>query len=206
MRTLAHVQHSKSEVTLASEFEKDTNAVELIVALRAVGLSETASEQPLIPQIPSFILRPVTGLVDLNTASPELLNLLLEGYGLPQARINQALETFQFWRGEGRKLQRVSDFGRVSGLTVNELPDLSKLATVFSGRDGIAIDQAPNQLLGHLFGTSDGGAPQTNQIDQTLISSGSTSNFCLEYGNRSPVGPCFHFDGLSATSRFLAVR
>ena len=51
------------------------------------------------------------------------------------------------WRRSGRRLLRASDFLRVTGAGQDRLADLQAIATVHSGRRGIAPDVAPAGVL-----------------------------------------------------------
>ncbi|MEE9455330.1 MAG: hypothetical protein V3V13_13250 [Paracoccaceae bacterium] len=96
----------------------------------------------------------VGGLVDLNYASPELLELLLNALGLAPHQTSTAILAFRDFRQTGLRLQRVSDFARIARLDPATIPNLANFATVHSGRTGIAPDIAPIILLELLTGTT----------------------------------------------------
>lgn len=109
----------------------------------------------------------VGGLVDLNTARPELINALAEPFGISQV----GLARFREWRRNGNRLQRVEDFFRLTdGPNVIDHTALRRVATVHSGRVGVAVDIAPSILLDHL-----------NQLDITdFVAAVSGTTFLIE--------------------------
>ena len=99
-------------------------------------------------------LQDAGGLVDLNTALPVLLERLAEAMDVSSAQ----LEEYRRWRKTPLRLQRVSDFVRVTGGDALLNRPLFSIATVFSGRQGIAMEFAPQSMLGILSGSTDGKA------------------------------------------------
>ena len=59
----------------------------------------------------------------------------------------EAMADFISWRRSGRRLLRVGDFLRVTGAGQDWLAELLAVATVHSGRRGIAPDVAPSGVL-----------------------------------------------------------
>lgn len=94
----------------------------------------------------SVSLQDVSGLVDLNTASPALLDRLFEGLGLEGATRRDALTRLRDWRKQGNRLSRVSDAVRIMQLDMFDFADLDDFATVYSGEAGIAFEAAPPKL------------------------------------------------------------
>ena len=113
-----------------------------IVASAGPEIAETTSLQlptgPVDPRI-----QDVGGLIDLNTASPELLGQLFDALDFPA----DADDRFRAWRRDGRRLQRVDDVVRITGADPAITPTLHGVATVHSGRRGIAADVAPQVVL-----------------------------------------------------------
>lgn len=99
---------------------------------------------------PEFI--DVGGLVDLNSATPDLLTKLLLGLKLSPVQASEAVAALRTFRRTGARLNRVSDFHRITGLTATTLPDLITFATVHSGRRGVAPNESPLALLEVLTG------------------------------------------------------
>ncbi|SFI65104.1 hypothetical protein [Jannaschia pohangensis] len=96
----------------------------------------------------------VGGLIDLNSAAPGLIDRLIERLGGGTAE----LAAYRTWRREGRRLVRVDDFIRVTGLVGVDI-DLRKVATVHSGRTGISPEVAPSDVL-DLIGMSENDLPE----------------------------------------------
>ncbi|MFZ5963013.1 hypothetical protein ACOXXX_08695 [Thalassococcus sp. BH17M4-6] len=93
-------------------------------------------------------LQDVGGLVDLNTAGVELMEALAAAMDIPP----EALQRYRDWRRTPHRLQSVRDFGRVAGLDWHVSQALTGIATVHSGRFGVAPDVAPDRLLDLLGG------------------------------------------------------
>ncbi len=85
----------------------------------------------------------VGGLIDLNTVSPALLERLYDDLGIDAAQAKR----FRDWRRMPHRLLRVSDFARLTGLPMEQWERLGQVATVYSGRTGIAPDVAPLAVL-----------------------------------------------------------
>ena len=84
----------------------------------------------------------VGGLIDLNTGTPGLIELLIEEFGGGP----EEMVAYRTWRREGRRLARVEDFARVTGLKSIDITYLKGVSTVHSGRLGIAPDIAPMEV------------------------------------------------------------
>ena len=87
-------------------------------------------------------VRDVGGFVDLNTAQPYLLDQYLSEIGLTSAEIEQ----FRTWRQTSKRLLRIEDLIRVTDAQDADRSLLLATATVYSGRRGVAMDQAPEAL------------------------------------------------------------
>lgn len=97
-------------------------------------------------------LRDVGGLVDLNTATPELLQRLAQGLGITEMQ----MASFRTWRRMPHRTLSQNDFARVTQLSHEQFTLLDRLTTVFSGRSGISIDNTSEELvtvLGHTHGS-----------------------------------------------------
>lgn len=128
-------------------------------------------------QTMSISFQDVGGLVDLNTASPDLLNLLLTNIDVED--VLAALTKYQNWRRQGYKLQRISDFVRVTGLPYSVTADLAPFTTVKSGRKGIDPDSAPLALLEVLTGATGSEEYLAELIPETLRSPASNVNYTV---------------------------
>ena len=159
---------------------------------------EIGSEQSL------FRLQSTGGLVDLNAASPVLMELFLRGFDLSDLAVSDALSAYRSWRREGRRLNRVADFERIVEL---ELPGLKALATVHSGRTGISEDQAPLPLLEHLAGRVGDRAGLIEGLPPAIFGPATTVSFAVldedgtrigvvRFGPRAGSHAIIAFDGL----------
>ena len=83
----------------------------------------------------TLLLQDAGGLVDLNSALPPLREAALAVIDL--AGVDEALVA---WRRDGRRVQRPDDLVRILGLDPARLPHLRRIATVSSGRSGVARD------------------------------------------------------------------
>ena len=156
------------------------------------------------PAFAALRYQPATGLVDLNTASPVLLRLLLEGYGLPDNAVSESLENYRSWRRQGRKLLRVSDFRRITGLTTDQLPKIEQFATVYSGRTGIDGAQAPDALIRHLLGAEASRDVLIERADPAIFSTGSSVN--QHAIGENGLNAIVHLGGGAVASRVLDVK
>lgn len=87
-------------------------------------------------------LRDVGGLVDLNTANPELLEHFLKTFGLSEPEVRD----YRKWRRAPNRAQRIRDLTHIAKMDPQRLQQLRSLSTVNSGRAGISIDDAPDAL------------------------------------------------------------
>lgn len=175
-RTLASLQFGTAEVVAS---ERAAVRIEALDALVALGRPE-GDRLDWGGQM--FRLQSTGGLVDLNTAAPELLERLLAGYGFSTTEQADALQSYRMWRRTGYRLQRVSDFVRVAGLTSEDLPDLAALATVHSGRSTISAEQAPLSLLQHLTGAQGDVDTLTGLLPPALLGVATSTNFAVFEG------------------------
>lgn len=145
-RTLASVQFGAGEALATQRLQAQVEALDALVAM------ERPKGDRLLWGGRDLRLQPTAGLVDLNTATPALLDKLLAGYGLTGSQRAEALTAYRDWRYQGRRLLRVSDFARALDLTPGDLPGLETLATVHSLQARLTGEQAPMALLEHLTG------------------------------------------------------
>lgn len=123
----------------------------------------------------------VGGLVDLNTASPDLMNLLLTNIGIEN--VSDILLTYRNWRRQGYQLQRISDFARVTGLPFTVTDQLAHLSTVKSGRKGIDVATAPVALLEILTGETGQREYLAERIPEAFRSPASNVNYLVSIKN-----------------------
>lgn len=82
------------------------------------------------------------GMIDLNAATPSLLDAYLGAIGLTSAERDR----FRSWRRTTGRLLRVVDVPRISGASNLDLALLQETATVYSGRTGVAREVMPERL------------------------------------------------------------
>lgn len=114
-------------------------------------------------------IRDQAGLVDLNTAAPELMRKLLEGLGLPAAQaaaLQQAIADFRDEDGvtetgaaepatypgktfgpKNRAFAAVEELDQIPGVTEELRARISPYVTVHSQQPGIDVTAAPAELL-----------------------------------------------------------
>ena len=201
-RTLAHIEQSRTNALLSQRLHDNAQLAGVLLKLGVGSFDPAEGQTPAV--LRGLTLQPATGLVDLNTASPALLRLLLEGYGLPDAKIREALDAYRTWRREGRKLLRVSDFYRVTGLTADMLPKLVSFATVYSGRTGVAADQAQLALLQHLLRSEERREVLVEQFDPALTTNGTMVN--LHVRGEAELRAIVHLGGGVGASRVLELQ
>lgn len=89
-----------------------------------------------------LFIEDVGGRIDLNTASPALLEAMARAVDLPP----HALEQLRIWRRGGLRLQSVEDVFRVTAVDPVAFDILREIATVHSGRTGVFVEAAPTKL------------------------------------------------------------
>ena len=172
-RTLASLQFNAAEVVAADRL---ATQIEVLDALTLQGRPEG---DRLTWAGRTVRLQSTGGLVDLNTAAPELLDRLLTGYGLSATERASALEAYRTWRRKSYRLQRVSDFARIAGLDPARLPRLKALATVHSARATLSGEQAPTRLLEHLTGSRDSRDIMIGLLPPNLLGPATSANFAV---------------------------
>ncbi len=88
-------------------------------------------------------LEDLGGRVDLNTATPALIQALLDHMEAD----GEALIRWRAWRRAPHRFLRVSDFLSVTGVDSSHREWLRQVATVHSGRRGLAPSHVPPALL-----------------------------------------------------------
>ena len=113
------------------------------------------------------------GYIDLNTGDPRLIALLIEALGLPEGAYRQ----YRDWRRTPHRVLRLEDFLRVTGSDPSGIALLRGLATVHSGRRGIAPDHAPLAVLELVTGTTGPRERLVAEVAQDLVTPASGVNF-----------------------------
>ncbi len=145
-RVIARLNDAAAEATLIARGQISRELLDLAIAARTADPRATRVTASLGGEEHVLVLQDVGGLIDVNTASPELLARLGDGLGLSPS----ALEAWRAWRRNPRRAIRVEDFARVTGLPPERMADLRAVATVQSGRPGLAPDLAPAGVLARL--------------------------------------------------------
>lgn len=179
-RFLANLAGTEAELELARRQQENQAFAELALATFSSETSESFLREPLVFQQEdrelTLELQDVGGLVDLNTAAPDLLDALSTSLGIP----DDAVQRFRQWRRTPYRLQGVSDFARVAGLSHETGLQLRQFATVHSGRFGIAPDLAPEALLELLQGSATIGSALGVDIPPVWQTPASGVNFRLD--------------------------
>jgi hypothetical protein len=165
-RSMAHIQNQSAEQYLAANDSHRVTLLQLVLAREPNNPTGGQIALPAPFHEQTLRLQDVGGLIDLNSASPELLEKMFRHLQFP----DNAQESFRSWRRDGRRLMRIDDLIRITNADPVLLPDLAQAATVFSGRRGIAIEHAPEKVLEIV---RDGGST----INDSDISAASNTNF-----------------------------
>lgn len=108
----------------------------------------------------TLLLQDVGGLIDLNTAHPDLLDRLAGALRVPGG----GMDRLRIWRREGLRLLDLNDFVRLTGLPWQQTSGLPFLATVSSGRFGIDPKTAPQAVLDIARGSGSDVPEQFNDL------------------------------------------
>ncbi|WP_322892206.1 MULTISPECIES: hypothetical protein [unclassified Yoonia] len=133
-RSFAQIQMQTGERTLS--LRQFVNA-EILTLLISIDLDSSLSDVVSLPYPFDGVglrIQDVGGLIDLNTGRPELLARLFSALNAP----NTAAANFWDWRRDGRRLQRVEDLIRIADIDTEQREALLAMATVHSGRNGVA--------------------------------------------------------------------
>lgn len=162
-RSLSHLGQLEAERRLLVRAADRQAALDFaLVQLQAFPETRQASF-PLQPQR-RLIFQDVGGLIDVNTAHPDLLDRLARTLDVPASGVAQLRD----WRRGGLRLLDLKDFARLTGLSWQDAERLPFLATVASGRFGIDPDTAPSAVL-DIAGAGSGLLPD-EFIDQPTAS------------------------------------
>lgn len=144
-RTMSRLLDGASETVLAQRGHTNRELLQLALQLKSTtqGRDQTEFTVSLDGQNYTLLLQDMGGLIDLNTAAPDMLEQMITAFDLGP----DALASYITWRRSGRRLLRVGDFLRVTGAGQERLAELQSVATVHSGRRGIAQDVAPAGVL-----------------------------------------------------------
>jgi len=136
--TLASIKRNSTDAQLARDASTRFGLIEAISA----GVSFDGPVSVVDVSGVTLELREVSGLVDLNAASRPLLELFFDKLGYT----NEQFEAFIDWRADGRRVLRLEDLSRIAGEPTHSI-DLYRLATLYSGKQGVAPEAITNELL-----------------------------------------------------------
>ena len=147
-RTISNFQTQSSELTILKTHQE----LKDLLVLASQWKSQPENKDDMAFTIPnvesetevSFI--DVGGLVDLNTAHIPLANAFIQFIG--GGRDEQ--ERYLQWRRIGIRMKRVSELPHILDYNLPVGFSIEKYATVFSGRSGINLKNAPNEFVGFL--------------------------------------------------------
>lgn len=139
-RSIGHLNELSAEQSILENMNLDFALLEVVSKLDAAEITESQTNQIALTPDLTVYLQDVGGLIDLNTAHPNLLAALFDRLGFPY----DATEKYVSWRREGRRLLRVCDIYRIVGTEDACTDQLKEIATVFSGRSGVSAREAPD--------------------------------------------------------------
>lgn len=121
-----------------------------------------------------LVIQDVGGLIDLNTAAPELIAGVIDFLGLEP----EAIEQYRTWQQDGRRLLQTDDFLRIVGEDMTLITSLSTIATVHSGERYVSNASSPESVRQIVAGldevfvdqpTSDSFAVRDTMSDQHIL-------------------------------------
>lgn len=170
-----HARYVSDQNHLANRLPRAETLLHLAIAEWRVQDAPRMVSFRYIGETYSAEFQDVSGLVDLNTASPALLFALLTGLNIEDPR--GVIDDYHAWKREGYRLQRVSDFARVTGISPDSAQQLAPFVTLSSGRRGIAPNAAPLALLETLTGDTGDAEYLATLLSRTHKSRASKVNF-----------------------------
>ncbi|WP_170328202.1 hypothetical protein [Ruegeria arenilitoris] len=205
-RFLTKLTTSEAELELGSRQQENRVMAELALDVFSEGVGQVDPREPLVFQQGgrelALVMQDVGGLVDLNTAAPDLLDALCASLSIP----SDAVERFRKWRRTPYRLHSVADFARVAEIPYEDGLRLKEYATVHSGRFGVAPDLAPGDLVERLVGSVSLGGVQGSEfpVSWQTPASGTTFRVDLWEGGRfeRSIG-VVHLGGSGAEVRIL---
>jgi hypothetical protein len=145
--SLAHIQAQETELHIAERAALNKRLLHGVSGHLAEAREGGTYEITVDGQSYQLRVIDVGGLVDLNTASPPLLDAYLSALGMTQEEIAR----LRAWRQTSKRLLRVEDLIRVTGTTALDQSLLLQTATVHSGRPGVSLEDAPEALRDLIF-------------------------------------------------------
>ena len=180
-RMVTYLTDTRTEILLLDKQEETVALLRVAAAWKARPENRAKNQLEISLSQKTHVLtfRDATGLIDLNAGAPELMSALFQDLsGNDRVAAQEAEERFWAWRSEGRVVQRVSDLIRISGLSDDVRARLFEVATVYSGRRGIAVGEAPQGVLEIATGLS--GERLEDLVPETLRAEPVGVNFRVE--------------------------
>lgn len=170
---LESLKGSEAELILAKRQQENQALAELALGVFGRGSNQSGPREPLVLQLNdrefTLVLQDVGGLVDLNTAAPDLLDALASSLDIP----NDAVERYRDWRRTPYRLNSIVDFARVAEIPYEDGLRLREFATVHSGRYGVSPDLTPQVLVERLVAAAPLGSIQGTELPVSWRTAGS---------------------------------
>ncbi|ABV95486.1 hypothetical protein Dshi_4032 (plasmid) [Dinoroseobacter shibae DFL 12 = DSM 16493] len=170
---MARLERSHSTAVLVGTNRLNHEALRLVLQGEVPDASAALLQLELGGATYQITLQDTGGLIDLNTAAPELIDMVADHLGLPE----EALDRLRDWRRTPHRLIRTSDFLRVTDASPALNSKLEEIATVYSGRRGIAPDVAPQAVLELISDHGSSREAALEEIDGEFVSAPSGVNF-----------------------------
>ncbi|MEQ6204732.1 hypothetical protein ABMC88_16945 [Sulfitobacter sp. HNIBRBA2951] len=183
-RAINRLSDTRTDFLVAQDAQDRTSL--LALAAQVYGDAETPLATDMMLPVQwrgenaELRLQDAGGLIDLNTANPAMLERLATALEVTPAQ----LEAYRVWRRAPLRLQRTSDFVRVTGGDAALRESLLPIATVFSGRPGIAVELAPIELLEHLTGSTGSRDILIRELQTDWVSPPSGANYHVTVMNK----------------------
>jgi general secretion pathway protein K len=181
---LAYNQMEHTEARALAEAGVNRAIMELLVRgdMPRYPVDGTVNRIAIDHHVVSFSMRNASGLVDLNTAQPALLDALMTAAGVDEAKRADLVDAILDWRDSddlrhlhgaedseyrhaglawgvrNGPFSSVDELRYVLGMTGALYRRLLPYLTVYSGYGGIRLEYAPPALVALLSGAEDGGA------------------------------------------------
>lgn len=181
-RALANAGFYATEKRLLQQQFNNAAIADVLSQMDLSAMTVTSKEiaSPLQDGI-TLVIQDVGGLIDLNTAAPELIAAVIDYLGLEP----EAIEKYRVWRQEGRRLLRTDDFLRVVEANMTLTTTLSTIATVHSGRRYVSNASSPEDVKQILAGLDEVFVDQPNSENFKVIYSMSDQHiFTVQNSNR----------------------
>ncbi|WP_284165983.1 hypothetical protein [Frigidibacter sp. SD6-1] len=144
-----HSGDAADRIVLANMVEA-TALLRLALRLRANDATAVSYDIEWADKRMQLNLQDVGGLIDLNTANPDLLSRLADDLKVS----HDGMRDLREWRRLSLRLLSLQDFVRLTGAAPDSLERLRSAATVHSGRPGIDIASASLSALEIATGSS----------------------------------------------------